>query len=228
MENKGTGTVLELARFVNDIRHPAISEVEAYWRGLSEDDQVPRRSALEPREIQTHLDQVFIAERVTAGLSRFRLAGRDIADVMGMEVRGMPMTSFMEQESRRRLSDLTEAVFQGPGLAELELVAEPGVGRPNLSARLLILPLRSDLGDVSRALGVLSLSGQVGRSPRKFSIKTILRHPLSAAPITSDPIVAPNSHHGALHEARASYQAQAPRPARTERPHLRLVKSDNS
>jgi hypothetical protein len=33
-----------------------------------------------------------------------------------------------------------------------------------------MLPLRSDLGDVSRALGCLVTHGPVGRSPRRFEI----------------------------------------------------------
>lgn len=82
----------------------------------------------------------------------------------------MPLTSFFTPKARPRVAALLEGVFQGPEVAELTLTGEPGFGKPELQAKLLILPLRSDLGDVTRALGCLVADGQIGRVPRRFDV----------------------------------------------------------
>ncbi len=150
--------------------HPAIKQVEAYWEGLRGGRLLPLRSEIDPRGIERALEHAFVLERVAPGIARFRLAGMHLNDLMGMEVRGMPLTTFFTPDARRMVSDALEHVFEEPATVRFHLVAEPGVGKPALSAELLILPLRSDLGDVSRALGILVSKGETGRTPRRFSI----------------------------------------------------------
>ncbi|MDP1667732.1 PAS domain-containing protein [Phaeovulum sp.] len=152
-------------------RAPAL--VRAYWEALRRGRLVPARAEVDPRGIEQALEYAFIAERIAPGMARFRLAGMHLNDLMGMEVRGMPLSTFAAPESRKRLSDALEAVFQGPEIAELTLLAEPGIGKPPLSAKLLILPLKSDLGDINRVMGCLVSDGQIGRSPRRFNISDV-------------------------------------------------------
>jgi hypothetical protein len=45
----------------------------------------------------------------------------------------------------------------------------------------MLLPLRSDLGDVSRALGCLVSHGRIGRPVRRFAIARSETLPLSSA-----------------------------------------------
>lgn len=153
-----------------DKRFQVTGEVRGYWEGLRGGLGVPLRSAVDPRGIERALEYAFIIERIAPSIARFRLAGMHLSDLMGMEVRGMPLTSFFTPKARPRVAALLEAVFQGPEIAELTLTGEPGFGKPELQAKLLILPLKSDLGDVTRALGCLVANGQIGRAPRRFDI----------------------------------------------------------
>lgn len=145
-------------------------EMRAYWQSLCKGRAIPERADIEPRGIRRGLDYAFILERIAPGAARFRLAGRHLIDLMGMEVRGMPLAAFANPQSRGRLSDVLETVFKGPQIAELDLLSEAGYGRPALSGRMLLLPLRSDLGDVTRALGCLIAEGAIGAAPRRFDI----------------------------------------------------------
>lgn len=52
----------------------------------------------------------------------------------------------------------------------LTLRAETGVGRDSLDAKIILLPLKSDFGDVSRMLGAFVTNGKIGRAPRRFNI----------------------------------------------------------
>ncbi|SDD74006.1 PAS domain-containing protein [Paracoccus isoporae] len=147
-----------------------IAEMHRYWRTLCRGRAVPDRADVEPQGLRHILDFAFILERIAPGAARFRLAGRHLVDLMGMEVRGMPVCSLLNPDSRGRLSDLLETVFKGPQIATLQLHSPGSFGRPSLDGRLLFLPLRSDLGDVTRALGCLVSQGEIGRGPRRFDV----------------------------------------------------------
>ncbi|MFB2532570.1 PAS domain-containing protein [Paracoccus sp. p3-h83] len=168
----GDPRILPLADFDRRIAHRTITELRSYWQGLLRGRAVPERAQIDPRAIERTLEYAFILERVAAGHARFRIAGMHLNDLMGMEVRGMPLASFFTPDARSRLQALLEQVFSGPEIVELRLEAEPGFGRPALPARMLLMPLRSDLGDVTRALGCLIAEGPPGRAPRRFGIAT--------------------------------------------------------
>lgn len=147
-----------------------MADMRAYWDSLRRGRGVPARSDIQPQGIRRALDYAFILERIAPGAARFRLAGQHLIDLMGMEVRGMAFCSLANSSSRGRLSDVLESVFRAPQLAELTLHAKSEYARPELSARMLLLPLASDLGDVTRALGCLISDGQVGVAPRRFDL----------------------------------------------------------
>ena len=176
MGANGTDTnVVSIFDYKTDQRYPPVSEVEAYWDALRGPSLVPFRSEIDPRGIERSLEYAFIAERIAPGMARFRLAGHHLSDLMGMDVRGMPVTSFFTPAGRTRVKSVLEEVFEGPAKATLTLNSETGIGKPAIEARLLLLPLKSDLGDISRALGCLVAHGSIGRTPRRFDVAQIQR-----------------------------------------------------
>lgn len=203
------GKVVQMGQMPN-IGLRVSSELRAYWEGLRKGRLVPSRAEVDPRGIERALEYAFIIERVAPGMGRFRLAGMHLNDLMGMEVRGMPMTAMFSPAARTRIAEVTEAMFADPSVVELVLRAESGIGKPPLMARLLLLPLTSDLGDVNRALGCLvAEGGDIGRTPRRFELVSAEVQPIAAG--TSVP-----------HEMPAPVQADllfpAPLKARGERP----------
>lgn len=157
-----------------------ISEVRSYWEALRDGRDVPYRSEIDPRGIERALEYAFVLERVAPQVARFRLAGMHLNDLMGMEVRGMPLTAFFTPRSRAEIADILQVVFSGPKTAELVMKAETGFGKPEMQARLLILPLKSDLGDISRALGCLIAEGPIGRAPRRFNLVNCAVNPIES------------------------------------------------
>ena len=147
-----------------------LSELRGYWEGLRNGRLVPARADVDPRGIERALEYAFVLERVAPGMGRFRLSGMHLNDLMGMEVRGMPLTALFTAPARQRIAELTETMFLDPAVVEVTLRAEAGIGKPPLTARLLMLPLTSDLGDISRALGCLVSEGDIGRAPRRFEV----------------------------------------------------------
>ena len=68
-----------MARILTDLRD--------YWQSLRRGRAVPARADVEPHGISRALDYAFVLERIAPGAARFRLAGRHLIDLMGMEVR---------------------------------------------------------------------------------------------------------------------------------------------
>jgi len=220
------GTVLDLETIKGRKQAPEIAQVEAYWHGLRTEGQVPARADVNPRGIRQALDYAFIVERIAPGIARFRLAGSHLSDLMGMEVRGMPMTSFFVPEARDQVSEHIVRLFEKPEIVHFALQSESGLGRETLKSQMVLLPLRSDLGDVSRALGCLVANGKIGRAPRRFNIASTRCIPAltEAAPQEiEDDLAAPVADKGFAEERRTFEHAS---PANSKHPHLRLVKND--
>lgn len=155
-------------------RFAMLAEVRAYWEGLRDGGALPARDKIDPRGIAGALENTFLLERVAPGIGRFRIAGMQLHDLMGMDVRGMPLSALFEPAGRNRLADGLESVFTGPSVMELWLEAERGIGRPALEGRMIVLPLTSLRGETDLALGCLAMEGALGRAPRRFAIAGLL------------------------------------------------------
>lgn len=213
------GEVVSLNGVREGMTYNPITEVEAYWEALRGVRLVPLRSEVDPRGIERALDKTFLLERIGPGLARFRLAGKALNDLMGLEVRGMPLTSIIAVPAREEMRTALNQLFDGPKALTLGLQGEGGIGRPALKGHMILLPLRSDLGDITRALGCLAWYGRIGRTPRRFEVNSISYRELG--PFHSEqPAAAP-----AFAEPPAAFQHK-PRD-RNGPPHLRLVKSDD-
>lgn len=210
-------------------RFAMLAEVRAYWEGLRHGADLPRRDEIDPRGIARALENTFLLERVAPGVARFRIAGMQLHDLMGMDVRGMPLSSLIEPAGRNRLSEALEGVFAGPGTLELWLEGERGIFRPALEGRMLILPLTAQRGDVGLAMGCLAMHGALGRAPRRFAIAGVMSERIERR--QSDRRAMPRPEAGrraedmpalpGLAEATAGYVPPPPRG----RLHLRLVHS---
>jgi hypothetical protein len=185
--------------------------LRSYWESMRRSHIVPRRADIDPRRIEALLPNAFIAERIAPGITRLRVAGSHLSDLMGMEVRGMPLGSFIAPEARSDFALRLVDLFEAPAALRMVLRSRGSLGRPELTGTLVLLPLRSDLGDVSRALGCLVTTGQIGRPARRFEIVAARMEPLR--PVQSVPF-------RTLSDATAA----PPPPASRSRAHLRVVK----
>ncbi len=159
---------------------PAVLKtVRAYWEGLRVDGALPSRDQIDPRGLASALEQVFLLEQIAPGHARFRLAGHLFHDLMGMDARGMPFSTPFDPAGRQKLQPLLQEVFTGPQALHLKLEAERGIGRPALTAAVLLLPLQRRGDEPPTALGILASKGTIGRAPRRFFIATARLEALS-------------------------------------------------
>jgi hypothetical protein len=199
-----------------DTQKPLIAELRAYWEALRGSEILPRRDQVDPRGIAGALEHSFLIERIAPGIARFWITGMLYNDLMGMDVRGMPMSCLFLGDSRDRLQLGLERMFRTPSILTLGLQAERALGRPQLLGKMQILPMLGRDDECTLAIGCLELSGDIGRAPRRFTI----------ANLQNSEITAPLGHTGVVAPAPAA-EIATPRPPRAQPgvPHLRLVKT---
>lgn len=174
--------VIALPRTAGDARFPHIAMVEAYWLALRGRRLVPRRTDLDPRGIEASLEQAFIAEMIAPGVARLRIAGSHLTRLMGMEVRGMPLSALFAPSAREDMANILRDLCALPQMTQLSLQAETGIGKPPLEARMLLLPLRGDTDAIDRVLGCLASESKTGLAPRRFTITSRRLTPLTPPP----------------------------------------------
>lgn len=203
-----------------------ITEVRAYWEALREGEMLPRRAMVDPRGIANALEHSFLIERIAPGLARFRISGMAYNDLMGMDIRGMPISALFMGDARMRLQLEMERMFHGPAILSLSLGSERGLGRPPMSARMMILPMLGQQDECNLAIGCIEITGEIGRVPRRFTIEEAKIEQVSHGPragamaCVTEAVRSPQSD-PAFAEAPTPYAPPRPTPGV---PYLRLVK----
>lgn len=213
------GNVTELARYQRSMRHPVLTDLLDHWETLRAGRIAPHRAEIDPRRIENVLEHAFILEMVENGAPRFRIAGMHLCDLMGMEVRAMPAASLFASADRDRFNDILERIVTTPEMVELDLLPAIHSGG---SAEMLLLPVRNDKGEITRILGALVATDVHPERPQRFTIKAVQTKRIIARVFDqADEKVA------GFAEPASAYQPDLQAPARPQRPHLRLVKSDD-
>ena len=176
--NENAQNVITMSDNQSDTGYAAIAQVEAYWEALRGDRLMPNRSEIDPRGIENALENAFIIERIAPGIARLRIAGSHLSNLMGMEVRGMPITSMFTSSARRRFSDTLEEILETPATCMLHLESDAAAGQAKLEGQMILLPLKSDMGDISRVLGCLVSSGPLGHTPCRFTVTHLTVRPI--------------------------------------------------
>jgi len=227
------GKVVSLMAGKN-VTPPPFAQMEAYWQALRPDTgALPRRADFDPRGVAGLLHATLLLERIAPGQVRIRLAGMALCDLLGMDLRGMPLSALVIPESRERLATAMERVFDGPARAHLRLAGERGMMRPTFSGDLLVLPMLGHSGAADRALACLVTAGNMGRAPRRLEVTQDQMLPIAGLPAAPRPVVIrPSAPPPAPMPARPRQpetqgMAEAPAQFAPARPYLRLVRNDD-
>lgn len=164
------GNIVDLTGRRKARADPARHAVEQHWQAIRGADGVPARDDVDPAQMLDALDRLILVERIAPRQARIRIAGRRVNDLLGMDLRGMPLSCIIAPASRGWLGDCTEALFDGPSRIDLGLAGPRGTFRPRLAAELVLLPLRDRDGIVSRALGYADLPERMGSAPLRMEI----------------------------------------------------------
>ncbi|PTW52103.1 MULTISPECIES: PAS domain-containing protein [Rhodovulum] len=171
-ETRPRAAVIALSGYRTGGALSALDEVETYWARLRDDQgTLPSRAQLDPRGFSRALSNCFVAEAMAPRHLRLRLTGQHMTDLMGMDMRGMPLSAMILPESRPVLEEKIEALLAGDGASvRLTLISPRSYNRQALFAGMILLPLARENGSPTKILGALATVGTVGWTPRRFQI----------------------------------------------------------
>jgi hypothetical protein len=153
-----------------------LASLKGYWERLRAGRIAPYRAEIDPRQFEGALENMFIIEKLSQDNMRIRLAGMKICEMMGMEVRGMQPGYMIDAADRERFERLLHVVMNEPAVVELALEAPGRIGIYHAS--MLLMPLRSDFGDINRAMGGISGRGDMFAAPLTFGIREVTVTPV--------------------------------------------------
>ncbi|TCP40977.1 PAS domain-containing protein [Rhodovulum marinum] len=181
--------VIALAGYRGGSGLAALDVIESYWRGLLEQQGVaPSRAELDPRGFSKALSNCFVAEAITPRHLRLRLTGQHLGEVMGMDMRGMPLSALILPDSRPLLERMLGDALAGQATPlRINLFAPPRFGHPALYGGMVLLPLRNEAGAPQRMLGGFATVGKPGRAPRRFRILGAAESDRPTATVTGRP-----------------------------------------
>lgn len=216
MGNLDDFKICNLASYRTDLNRRATLLMRAYWEEIRDGRDLPYRDDVDPREIGSALEHSFIIERTGPDDIRFRLAGMCLNDLLGMEVRGMPLRTLIDGNDRQRFDQDVGALFSGPEIQCYQLASARSYA-PRVDAELLLLPLKDRRDAVTRAIGCLISNAGTDILENRFTLVERSSTPIDIF--------------GPAHAERVRYTGTSiqipsppPKPEKSGTSHLRLVK----
>jgi hypothetical protein len=205
--------------------HPNTRALFDYWEELRAGRDAPTRSEVDPRRISDALESMFILEALDDGQLRFRLAGTRLCEWLGLEARGCVAETMMARGQEGEMRDLGRRVLLEPAPGVMRLRAEDGA-ETRWAGEMLLLPMRSELGELARVIGCVNLM-EAGRRrqpqpPLRLRCLGVRLLPVETAPgaaetarrAAADPLGAPagfGEPRAAFGRARGGGDAARPR-----------------
>jgi len=135
------------------VRNPALRQVISYWFDTCDGRSMPARRDIRPIEIRSALAQIWLCDYLSeSGRFRYRLAGEDVNDFWGLNLRGKYLDEIIPDERRASVTNRSRMVIDLPAIvydrACLSLTEE--ITR---NGERIILPLSDDGRTVNGLLG---------------------------------------------------------------------------
>jgi hypothetical protein len=135
-----------------ELQHTTSRALFAYWNKVRGDRTTPRRFEIEPRKISAILASTFILERIDAEAYRYRLAGTQVCEMVGAELRGTNFLDGWSASDRLSLVRHLAALSKQGAVETIHMEAAP-MARPSTPFEMLLLPMRHTGDKIDRVLG---------------------------------------------------------------------------
>jgi hypothetical protein len=200
------------------LKHTTSETLFDYWNKVRGNRTTPpRRFEIDPGKIATILPSTFILERLDAENYRFRLAGTQVCDMFGVELRGTNFLAGWQPMDRTSLVRHLAALNKQGAVEVVHIEAAP-VARASTPFELLLLPLRHTGENIDRVLGsVAALSPPPWLGELPISSKRIISQELiwpagidasgNAEPIApSIPVLQPSDYARVVRSERRQFR----------------------
>jgi hypothetical protein len=195
------------------LNHTTSETLFDYWNKVRGNRTTPpRRFEIDPGKIATILPSTFILERLDADAYRFRLAGTQVCDMFGAELRGTNFLAGWQPVDRASLVRHLAALSKQGAVEVVHMEAAP-IARASTPFEVLLLPLRHTGEAIDRVLGSVS-----ALSPPHW----LGELPISSKRIISQELIWP----AGIDVPREGEPSRPPIPALEPSDHARVVRSE--
>lgn len=149
----------------------ALRILTEYWQALPGGHGLPHWNSVDPGAIQDALEYAFLADRLGQRHARFRVAGGAVSGLIGRDLAGLLLSVLVHPGSRAGFDAALADSFAHRSGLDLTLGTSGPDHRPQVTARMVLFPLRDDAGRVTRVLGGLAAGGATGPAPCRFVLK---------------------------------------------------------
>ena len=161
------------------MQQPTSKQLFAYWDHIRNGRIAPRRFEIEPAKIANILRETFIAECTGLLGFRFRLAGTQICQEFGRELRGIDFLSFWSQQDRDSVASAVRMIMSDGAVGYGTFVARTGTGG-EATFEFTLMPLIHTGSMINRLLGSISATERpfwLGTKPlERFEILEVRLH----------------------------------------------------
>ena len=190
------------------MKHTTSQALFSYWNEVRNGRPAPRRFDIEPGRISHILPATLILERHDFETYRFRLAGTDVCNLFGFELRGEDLFALWDEEGdritlERALSRITRHCEVG--VFEFAGVAACGTA---VTCEMLLLPLTHHGNRIDRLVGTISPA---------YTPAWTSRSALAERRLTADRLIMPASAEAETSDEAASKSPQAGNRAQADR-----------
>jgi len=140
---------------------PSIENLVNYWQARRNGDAAPARSSIDPMDFPQLLPQVFMLGRRGPGDYVFRLVGGFVAEIHGLDLRGVDFTALWAQNARLPIKTALEGARHR--VAPIHITCDVQAGQLTLPMAMVMLPLTNSDGVVDRYLGLYQPTAAVAR-----------------------------------------------------------------
>ena len=140
---------------------PNIEALVDYWQARRNGEAAPARASIDPMDFVQILPQVIMLGRRGPGDYVFRLVGGFVADLHGLDLRGVDFTALWAQNARQPIRNALEDARRDP--AAIHITADVQAGELTLPVSLVLLPLTNAEGVVDRFIGLCQPTAPVNR-----------------------------------------------------------------
>ena len=137
------------------MQQPTSRQLYAYWDHVRNGRVAPRRFEIEPSMIAAVLPETFIVEGTGALGYRFRLAGTQICEQFGRELRGADLLSLWEDADRDAVASLLRNVV-ADGVVGYGCFRAYSCTNRQASFEFVLLPLIHTGDTINRVLGAIT------------------------------------------------------------------------
>lgn len=149
---------------------PILHELAMYWTNLNR-GELPRRSDIDPRQLEPVLPYLFILDRTGPADAAIRLGSTHLETLIGAPAKGMRFSDLIDASSRDMIARGFEKLWIKHTPQSFDITSCFTDPRDTIAGKVILFPLQDVFGRVTKAIGALQVMGRIKYPPYTFDIR---------------------------------------------------------